>query len=226
VKHNAYWTEEVQVKVNDKEKWVNEFLIGENIGRGAFSKVKQVIRTFKSDEGNDEQKEFAMKMMHKPTLKRERAMRYNDSGEMEMINNLDKVYNEVEIWASLHHDNLVTLYEIIDSEEHDYMYLILEMADLGQLAKWDFEKEVYVLNQGILQYLAQALQTENIEEMARFLFQQLGTAILHLHEEARVIHRDIKLDNILFDGHHGLVKLTDFTVSRDNIGEATRLFDS
>lgn len=40
-----------------------------------------------------------MKMMHKPTLKRERAIRYDKSGEMQMINNLDKVYSEIELWT-------------------------------------------------------------------------------------------------------------------------------
>ena len=33
--------------------------------------------------------------MHKPTLKRERAIRYDQKGEMEMINNLDKVINRI-----------------------------------------------------------------------------------------------------------------------------------
>ncbi len=37
--------------------------------------------------------------MHKPTLKRERAIRYDKDGEMQMINNLDKVYNEIELWT-------------------------------------------------------------------------------------------------------------------------------
>jgi hypothetical protein len=72
-------------------------------------------------------------MMHKPTLKRERAIRYDDKGAYEIINNLDKVYNEVEIWASIHYENIVKIFELIDSEEHDYLYLILELADLGQL---------------------------------------------------------------------------------------------
>ena len=47
----------------------------------------------------DDVAEFAMKMMHKPTLKRERAIRYDTKGEMQMINNLDKVYNEIELWT-------------------------------------------------------------------------------------------------------------------------------
>ena len=70
---------------------------------------------------------------------------------MEMINNLDKVYDEVEIWASIAHPNIIKMFEIIDAEEHDYLYIILELADHGQLAKWDFEKELYVRNQKIIE---------------------------------------------------------------------------
>ena len=40
-----------------------------------------------------------MKMMHKPTLDRERAIRYDTEGEYEIINNLEKVYLEIEIWT-------------------------------------------------------------------------------------------------------------------------------
>lgn len=43
--------------------------------------------------------EFAMKMMHKPTLSRERAIRYDTTGQYEIINNLEKVYLEIEIWT-------------------------------------------------------------------------------------------------------------------------------
>ena len=63
-----------------------------------------------------------------------------------MINNLDKVYNEVEVWATIAHPNIIKLFEIIDAEEHDYLYIILELADHGQLAKWDFEQETYIRN--------------------------------------------------------------------------------
>ena len=55
-----------------------------------------------------------------------------------MINNLDKVYNEIVIWASLNHENVIRIFELIDSEEHDYLYVILELADLGQIASWDY----------------------------------------------------------------------------------------
>jgi serine/threonine protein kinase len=62
--------------------------------------------------------------------------------------------------------------------------------------------------------------------VARYIFRQLAEALLYLHEEAHIIHRDIKLDNLLFSSKDMRVKVTDFTVSRADITEATRLFDS
>jgi serine/threonine protein kinase len=105
--------------------------------------VKQVMRTF-TEDGQSCQEEYAMKMMHKPTLKHERAVRYDKNGEIQMINNLEKVYNEIDVWSSLHHQNVVKIYELIDSDNHDYMYMILELGDLGQLSNWDYTIEKYV----------------------------------------------------------------------------------
>ena len=73
-----------------------------------------------------------MKMMHKPTLRKERAIWYDtESKNMDMINNLDKVYNEIEIWAILNHENIIKVFELIDDENHDYLYVIIELANLG-----------------------------------------------------------------------------------------------
>lgn len=138
---------------------MNEFKILNNIGKGSFSKVKKVLRLMTNEQQQPGPMEdpmaqqflgagatspannnlYAMKMMHKPVLAEQRAVRYTSEGEMEMINSLDKVYNEVELWATLAHPNIIKMFEIIDAEEHDYLYIILELADLGQLAKWDFE---------------------------------------------------------------------------------------
>jgi len=38
-----------------------------------------------------------------------------------------------------------------------------------------------------------------------------------LHEEAEMIHRDVKPDNILFDSVSFEAKLSDFTISRAGI---------
>jgi hypothetical protein len=41
---SIYWNDEVKIRIEGDEKWVNEFRVKELIGRGAYSKVKKVIR--------------------------------------------------------------------------------------------------------------------------------------------------------------------------------------
>ena len=54
------------------------------------------------------------------------------------------------------------MYELIDAEEHDYLYIILELADFGQLAKWDFEQELYIRNEKIVDAILKKLNAEGL----------------------------------------------------------------
>ena len=56
---------------------------------------------------------------------------YTDEGELLMITALDKVFNEIDVWSRLHHENIVKLYELIDDESHDYLYLIMDLNTGG-----------------------------------------------------------------------------------------------
>ena len=47
----------------------------------------------------------------------------------------------------------------------------------------------------------------------------------YLHNETNTIHRDIKLDNIVFSSKDKMAKLCDFTVSRTISSEDERMFD-
>ena len=49
------------------------------------------------------------------------------------------------------------------------------------------------------------------EGVAKYIFKQVIDGLAHIHSKG-VLHRDIKLDNILLDGH-GKVKIADFGVS-------------
>jgi serine/threonine protein kinase len=50
------------------------------------------------------------------------------------------------------------------------------------------------------------------EGPAKHIFLQIMQGIAYMHQQG-IVHRDIKLDNILLDGH-GNVKIGDFGVSR------------
>lgn len=78
-----------------------------------------------------------------------------------MINNFDKVQNEVEIWTQLNHPYIAKLFEMIDDSSHDYLYLIIELADMGQIANWNFKTEMYERNPNIFDFVKQHLTAHN-----------------------------------------------------------------
>ena len=54
-KASMYFTDEVKLRLDGTNRFVNEFLVCNNIGRGSYSKVKRVVRLDKAQ----------MKQLHK-----------------------------------------------------------------------------------------------------------------------------------------------------------------
>ncbi|CDW78202.1 protein kinase domain containing protein [Stylonychia lemnae] len=103
-----------------------------------------------------------------------------------------KMSNEISILKMLRHPNVVKLLETFDTEKHHL--IVMELCPGGDL----------------LNYVRKRRKLN--ENMAKFVFKQIMEGIAYLHQNG-VVHRDIKLDNILLDGH-GHIKLADFGVSR------------
>jgi len=77
----------ILTKTNFKgEKIINEYILHEKIGHGAFSKVKRATKII-----DDKEAEFAVKIINKDSLFKQRNVRYGADGIPIMINNLDKV---------------------------------------------------------------------------------------------------------------------------------------
>ena len=103
-----------------------------------------------------------------------------------------KVLQEVHLLKKVRHNNVIRLLEVFESPNH--LLMVMEYAGGGDL----------------LQYVKKRRRLEEPE--ARRIFKQIVYGLAHCHCRS-VLHRDIKLDNILLD-QEGEIKLCDFGVSR------------
>ena len=112
---------------------------------------------------------------------------------MQDIYSRQKVMQEVYILSKIRHNKIVRLYEVFESQKH--FLLVMEYCgrggDLLQLVKKNKKLD---------------------EQRAKTIFKQVVHGVAHCHCRS-VLHRDIKLDNILMD-LTGNIKICDFGVSR------------
>ncbi|XP_037397183.1 NUAK family SNF1-like kinase 1 [Pygocentrus nattereri] len=106
---------------------------------------------------------------------------------------LDRAHikREIEIISSLSHSNILQIYEVFESREK--IVMVMEYASGGELYE-------FIQKKGRL-----------TEEEARHFFSQITSAVLYCHKNS-VVHRDLKLENVLLDQDLN-VKLADFGLS-------------
>ncbi|EDO17204.1 hypothetical protein Kpol_1035p17 [Vanderwaltozyma polyspora DSM 70294] len=150
---------------------IKDVELGSTIGNGAFACVKSAC--LKSDPSVV----FAVKFVHIPTCKNTGLSEKDITKEVVLQSRCSK------------NDNVLKVIDCNISD--DFMWIVLEMADGGDLFD-KIEPDVGVDS-----------------EVAQFYFQQLIRAVSYLHDECGIAHRDIKPENILLDGN-GNLKLADF----------------
>ena len=110
-----------------------------------------------------------------------------------------KVKKEIKLLENLNHPHVITYFSSF--EENGNFYIILEYINGGSLEdKIKIAKEKNLLVD---------------EKMVWDLLVQTLSGLLYLHENKKIIHRDIKPDNILIDKEYNL-KISDFGVSAIN----------
>ena len=116
---------------------------------------------------------------------------------------MKKIQYETELMKRFNHKNITKILEVFNDEE--YMLIIMEYINGGNL--FSFVKKRRKLS----------------EKMAKFLFRQIILGIQHIHSK-NVVHRDIKLENILIDFDNN-VKICDFGIGKVLENEDELLYD-
>ena len=176
------WTQEI--KKEDKQRYPifkNQYEIVKSLGNGNTAKVYLARRL------NDPTKKIALKIL------RDEFLRGNDNTNTRLVE------QEIQVLSALNHENIVQLIDYGSDGEilkcsgrllTNLVYITLEYIEGGLL--FDLCKSGGAFG----------------EDAGRYLFKQLVASMKYMHKLG-VVHRDLKIENILFDGEMGL-KVADF----------------
>ncbi|XP_059530889.1 NUAK family SNF1-like kinase 2 isoform X1 [Myotis daubentonii] len=104
---------------------------------------------------------------------------------------LKHIRREIEIMSSLNHPHIIAIHEVFENSSK--IVIVMEYASRGDL--YDYISERQRLS----------------EREARHFFRQIVSAVHYCHQNG-VVHRDLKLENILLDAN-GNIKIADFGLS-------------
>ena len=105
---------------------------------------------------------------------------------------LDSVRKEVSIYSKMDHPLIAHFYDEFETAQN--IYIVQECAEGGSFLNFVNR------NHGLS------------EQQCRFYFMQLLSVVEYLHVSMHVVHRDLKMENLLLDAHNNL-RLIDFGLS-------------
>ena len=121
--------------------------------------------------------------------------------------NLSKIKNTIKreftVMKKLNHPNIIKLHEVFFDSENKNVYLVLDYYEKGDLFNFLKGKPLK-------------------EKYSKKYMRQLASGLKYLHEN-NIIHRDLKLKNILVTNSNDIV-ISDFGFARD--GDSNTMFDT
>ncbi|KAF9344306.1 hypothetical protein BGX26_004541 [Mortierella sp. AD094] len=187
---------------DEEGEQVGDFIMGKMIGHGGFSIVREAFAIHL--DGLVAQ--VAVKIVKTQTGA-------TDNDRVQRM--LDK---EIAIWSRLSHPNVLPFVAVEKLPTDTFVFC--ELCTGGNLLD-------YLTRQEAPSYMSSGSGTTvGLEEcQARAIFKQIAEAVRYLHEEKRIVHRDIKLENIL-QHEDGTWKICDFGLAEYQNDEAASYFGS
>ena len=142
ISKNIIETDKIEIIYDEESghKIVNNFIFQEIIGRGAYSKVKRCI-------DKETKKELAVKVIKNYLLrKKKKAFDKTSSGSLLIHYMIEDAINEMKTYKAIpkEHPNILSLYQILNDNEKDKTYLIMELAE--PLVTINEETGIFTLN--------------------------------------------------------------------------------
>ncbi|EAX95515.1 CAMK family protein kinase [Trichomonas vaginalis G3] len=122
------------------------------------------------------------------------AIKVLNKTKFQSPDDITRIQRELHLHMKLLHPLISQMFGYYEDDSN--YYLIIEYSENGTLLQ-------HINKNGPI-----------IEQLARRYFIQLLIAVEYLHNVKKIAHRDIKLENILFDSFYN-IRLTDFGISKD-----------
>jgi serine/threonine protein kinase len=150
------------------------------IGWGSFSKVYKGVHI-------ETNQKVAIKRIHVQKLNKQLHLRLDI---------------EIKIMKSLDHPNIIKFYDVLYSDNKEYIFIILEYCENG-----DFSK------------LVNSHKTEN-ENKIKYYMKQLRDGLEYLRNN-NIVHRDLKPKNILITNNMDVLKIADFGFAKNVVDDCS-----
>jgi serine/threonine protein kinase len=231
-KYDFDWKKTINIYRNKEgKKCLNEFEKQKKIGEGSSWKVYLVKRYYYDEKKQIKTKLFALKKTHIMVQYKRRY--YKDE---KLSNYFEKILSEVEIMGILtknENEYIINIYELIYDNEGENktfnLYMVNDYCEIGTIMNRDTENYNHFHNPLFIKYFYPKLNIELDEfdenlikknsisldikhSLAKNIFKQLLLAVKYIHS-FNIAHRDIKIENILFDSNDGKIKIIDFSIS-------------
>lgn len=237
-KYDFEWQKNLRLYRNKEgKKCVNEFEKVKTLGMGSAWKVYLAKRYYYDENKNIKTKTFALKKTN--ILIQYKRRYYKDE---KLSNYFEKILNEIEIEGILtkndnNNEYVINLYELIYDNEGENkfncLFLVNDYCDIGTLMNRDNINYNHYHNPNLIKFFYpdlkleyEKIESENETELikknslpleikhniSKKLFKQIFLGLKYIHS-FNIVHRDIKMENILFNSIDKKIKYIDFSIS-------------